>query len=178
MPYVVFIAAPELETLCAMHKAVVDAGIATKLLTDSDLKKTVDESARIQRAYNHYFDLIIVNDNLDKAFEKLQTAIENLSGPTPGGGAPWHLRNVLSDSVESSDDEFFDAREEVAEGKNAILIGMSQWNSNDLVEQMETMGKLEEHQDGEQEGEREEEERKREPAVFPAPSESHSPGDS
>ncbi|KAI4533197.1 hypothetical protein MG293_016216 [Ovis ammon polii] len=67
-------------------------------------------------------------------------------GPPPGGGAPWHLRNVLSDSVESSDDEFFDAREEVAEGKNAILIGMSQWNSNDLVEQMETMGKLEEHQ--------------------------------
>jgi len=53
---------------------------------------------------------------------------------------------VLSDSVESSDDEFFDAREEVAEGKNAILIGMSQWNSNDLAEQMETMGKLEEHQ--------------------------------
>ncbi|XP_055435621.1 membrane-associated phosphatidylinositol transfer protein 3 [Bubalus kerabau] len=67
-------------------------------------------------------------------------------GPPPGGGAPWHLQNVLSDSVESSDDEFFDAREEVAEGKNAILIGMSQWNSNDLVEQIETMGKLEEHQ--------------------------------
>ncbi|XP_057570413.1 membrane-associated phosphatidylinositol transfer protein 3 isoform X1 [Hippopotamus amphibius kiboko] len=67
-------------------------------------------------------------------------------GPPPGGGAPWHLRDVLSDSVESSDDEFFDAREEVAEGKNAILIGMSQWNSNDLVEQIETMGKLEEQQ--------------------------------
>lgn len=29
--------------------------------------------------------------------------------------------------------------EEVVEGKNAILIGMSQWNSNDLVEQMETI---------------------------------------
>lgn len=78
MPYVVFIAAPELDTLRAMHKAVVEAGITTKLLTDSDLKKTVDESARIQRAYNHYFDLIIINDNLDKAFEKLQTAIEKL----------------------------------------------------------------------------------------------------
>lgn len=36
--------------------------------------------------------------------------------------------------------------EEVAEGKSAILIGMSQWSSNDLVEQIETMGKLEEHQ--------------------------------
>ncbi|XP_072269481.1 protein PALS2 [Pyxicephalus adspersus] len=78
MPYVVFIAAPELETLRAMHKAVVDAGITTKLLTDTDLKKTVDESARIMRAYNHYFDLTIVNDNLDKAFEKLQAAVEKL----------------------------------------------------------------------------------------------------
>ncbi|XP_056375797.1 protein PALS2 isoform X3 [Hyla sarda] len=78
MPYVVFIAAPELDTLRAMHKAVVDAGITTKLLTDTDLKKTVDESARIMRAYNHYFDLAIVNDNLDKAFEKLQAAVEKL----------------------------------------------------------------------------------------------------
>lgn len=45
---------------------------------DVDLKKTVDESARIQRAYRHYFDLIIVNDNLDCAFEKLQSAVDQL----------------------------------------------------------------------------------------------------
>ena len=43
-----------------------------------DLRKTVDESARIQRAYNHYFDLTIVNDNLDKAFETLQAAVDTL----------------------------------------------------------------------------------------------------
>ncbi|XP_071388918.1 MAGUK p55 subfamily member 6a isoform X1 [Centroberyx affinis] len=79
MPFVVFIAAPELDTLRAMHKAVVDAGLTTKLLTENDLKKTVDESARIRRAYSHYFDLTIVNDNLDKAFDKLQEAVERLS---------------------------------------------------------------------------------------------------
>uniref|UniRef100_A0A8C1S9J7 Membrane palmitoylated protein 2 n=1 Tax=Cyprinus carpio TaxID=7962 RepID=A0A8C1S9J7_CYPCA len=78
MPYVVFIAAPEFDTLKAMHKAVVDAGLTTKQLTDVDLKKTVDESARILRAYRHYFDLIIVNDNLDGAFEKLQSAVDQL----------------------------------------------------------------------------------------------------
>lgn len=33
MPYVVFIAAPDFDTLKAMHKAVVDAGITTKQLT-------------------------------------------------------------------------------------------------------------------------------------------------
>nr|XP_020468474.1 MAGUK p55 subfamily member 6-like isoform X2 [Monopterus albus] len=78
MPFVVFIAAPELDTLRAMHKAVVDAGFTTKLLTENDLKKTVDESARIHRAYSHYFDLTIVNDNLDKAFDKLHEAVEQL----------------------------------------------------------------------------------------------------
>lgn len=78
MPFVVFIAAPELDTLRAMHKAVVDAGLTTKLLTENDLKKTVDESARIRRAYSHYFDLSIVNDNLDKAFDKLQDVVERL----------------------------------------------------------------------------------------------------
>ncbi|KAG8005131.1 MAGUK p55 subfamily member 6 [Nibea albiflora] len=78
MPYVVFIAAPDFDTLKAMHKAVVDAGITTKQLTDVDLKKTVDESARIQRAYSHYFDLTIANDNLDKAFETLQASVDKL----------------------------------------------------------------------------------------------------
>ncbi|XP_059685513.1 membrane-associated phosphatidylinositol transfer protein 3 [Gavia stellata] len=66
--------------------------------------------------------------------------------PRRFSGAQWHMQNVLKDSVESSDDEFFDAREEMVEGKSAILIGMSQWNSNDLVEQIETIGKLEENQ--------------------------------
>ncbi|XP_068950270.1 membrane-associated phosphatidylinositol transfer protein 3-like [Petaurus breviceps papuanus] len=66
------------------------------------------------------------------------------AGSLPCGGAQWHVRDIMSAPVESSDDEFFDAREDVAEGKNALLIGMSQWNSNDLVEQIETMGKLDE----------------------------------
>ncbi|XP_005728809.1 MAGUK p55 subfamily member 6b isoform X1 [Pundamilia nyererei] len=78
MPYVVFIGAPDFDTLKAMHKAVVDAGLTAKQLTDVDLRKTVDESARIQRAYCHYFDLTIINDNLDKAFETLQAAVDKL----------------------------------------------------------------------------------------------------
>ncbi|KAJ7409367.1 Membrane-associated phosphatidylinositol transfer protein 3 [Pitangus sulphuratus] len=80
-----------------------------------------------------------------------------VAGPCRFGGTQWHMQSVLRDSVESSDDEFFDARaiysvllssptEEMVEGKSAILIGMSQWNSNDLVEQIETIGKLEENQ--------------------------------
>lgn len=35
---------------------------------------------------------------------------------------------------------------EVLEGKTAMLLGMSQWNSNDLVEQIETMGHIDQTQ--------------------------------
>lgn len=40
MPYVVFIAAPDFDTLKAMHKAVVDAGITTKQLTVRERRVT------------------------------------------------------------------------------------------------------------------------------------------
>uniref|UniRef100_A0A8C2XFH1 Membrane-associated phosphatidylinositol transfer protein 3 n=1 Tax=Cyclopterus lumpus TaxID=8103 RepID=A0A8C2XFH1_CYCLU len=56
--------------------------------------------------------------------------------------AHWCLQNIAQESVDSSDEEFFDARD-VMEGKSAILLGMSQWNSNDLVEQIETLGHME-----------------------------------
>ncbi|XP_032806987.1 protein PALS2-like isoform X2 [Petromyzon marinus] len=84
MPFVVFVAAPTLETLRAMHRAALDAGATSKHLTDTDLKKTVDESVRIQRAYSHFFDLKIVNNNMDVAFAKLRAALEGL-----GKGPQW-----------------------------------------------------------------------------------------
>lgn len=37
---------------------------------------------------------------------------------------------------------------DVMEGKSAILLGMSQWNSNDLVEQIETLGHMEHQSHG------------------------------
>lgn len=48
-------------------------------LQDSELKRTVDESERIKRAYGHYFDLCIVNDGLEAAFRSLRSALEKLS---------------------------------------------------------------------------------------------------
>ncbi|XP_018597649.1 MAGUK p55 subfamily member 2b isoform X2 [Scleropages formosus] len=76
LPYVVFIEAPDFEVLKAMNRSAIEAGVVTKQLTDSELKRTVEESARIQRAYGHYFDLTIINDNLENAFRKLKGALE------------------------------------------------------------------------------------------------------
>uniref|UniRef100_A0A3B3ZKD8 Uncharacterized protein n=1 Tax=Periophthalmus magnuspinnatus TaxID=409849 RepID=A0A3B3ZKD8_9GOBI len=76
LPYVVFIEAPDFEVLKAMNRTAIESGVVTKQLT---LKRTVDESERIKRAYGHYFDLCIVNDGLDAAFRSLRSALDKLS---------------------------------------------------------------------------------------------------
>lgn len=45
---------------------------------EADLRRTVEESSRIQRGYGHYFDLSLVNSNLERTFRELQAALEKL----------------------------------------------------------------------------------------------------
>ncbi|OWK15467.1 MPP2, partial [Cervus elaphus hippelaphus] len=45
---------------------------------EADLRRTVEESSRIQRGYGHYFDLCLVNSNLERTFRELQAAMEKL----------------------------------------------------------------------------------------------------
>ncbi|XP_040845176.1 MAGUK p55 subfamily member 2 isoform X1 [Ochotona curzoniae] len=78
VPYVVFIEAPDYETLRAMNRAALESGVSTKQLTEADLRRTVEESSRIQRGYGHYFDLSLVNSNLERTFRELQAALEKL----------------------------------------------------------------------------------------------------
>uniref|UniRef100_A0A8C0MA02 MAGUK p55 scaffold protein 2 n=1 Tax=Canis lupus familiaris TaxID=9615 RepID=A0A8C0MA02_CANLF len=78
VPYVVFIEAPDFETLRAMNRAALESGVSTKQLTEADLRRTVEESSRIQRGYGHYFDLSLVNTNLERTFRELQAAMEKL----------------------------------------------------------------------------------------------------
>lgn len=48
-------------------------------MQEEDLKHTVEESARLQRAFEKYFDLVLLNSNFDKTYEQLKEAIEALS---------------------------------------------------------------------------------------------------
>ncbi|XP_050183887.1 MAGUK p55 subfamily member 2 isoform X4 [Myiozetetes cayanensis] len=78
VPYVVFIEAPCPETLRAMNRAALESGVATKQLTDADAQRTVEESSRIQRGYGHYFDLSLINDDLERTFLRLREAMDHL----------------------------------------------------------------------------------------------------
>ncbi|NWT06290.1 MPP2 protein, partial [Mionectes macconnelli] len=78
VPYVVFIEAPCPETLRAMNRAALESGVATKQLTEADAQRTVEESSRIQRGYGHYFDLSLINDDLERTFMRLREAMDHL----------------------------------------------------------------------------------------------------
>jgi hypothetical protein len=46
---------------------------------DEDLQLTVEESARLFRIYENYFDIVLVNNDFNRTFEQLREAIDALS---------------------------------------------------------------------------------------------------
>lgn len=78
VPYVVFIGSPDFETLKTNNHSAVEAGMASRQLSDGELLRIVDESERIQQAYGHYFDLSLVNSDLDQSFQEMLAALEKL----------------------------------------------------------------------------------------------------
>ncbi|XP_042907805.1 protein PALS2 isoform X2 [Parasteatoda tepidariorum] len=103
MPYVVFIAAPAVDQLKNMHEFARPHNYSSRNLTfdramgrhgsrrartmeslaslyeEEDLRNTVEESARLQRAFDKYFDLVLMNTNFEKTYEQLKDAIDALS---------------------------------------------------------------------------------------------------
>ncbi|CAH1788609.1 unnamed protein product [Owenia fusiformis] len=79
MPYIVFVAAPSVEVMSNMHELAKQQGVTTIDKTEREFRNTLDESARVERAYKHYFDTTIINDNMGECFNTLRRAIETLS---------------------------------------------------------------------------------------------------
>jgi len=75
MPYVVFLAPPPIDEFKQLHQIHPNR---TKTRTDEDLIRTCDESARLETAYKHYFDLVLVNRNAEVTFRRLIDALESL----------------------------------------------------------------------------------------------------
>jgi guanylate kinase len=56
---------------------------------EEDLKKTLEESARLQRAYEKYFDQVIVNHDFDETFHRLSDAVDSLSAESQWVPLQW-----------------------------------------------------------------------------------------
>ncbi|CAG5056603.1 unnamed protein product [Parnassius apollo] len=98
LPYVVMVGAPGIEQLrnltyasnrnlsfdrqssirYSSRRARTLESLAS-LYEEEDMKKTLEESARIERNYEKYIDLVIVNNNLDTTYSKIMDALHSLS---------------------------------------------------------------------------------------------------
>lgn len=98
LPYVVMIAAPGIEQLknltyasnrnltfdrqssirYSSRRARTLESLAS-LYEEEDFKQTLEESARIQRQYEKYIDLVITNNNVDTTYAKIMDALHSLS---------------------------------------------------------------------------------------------------
>lgn len=101
LPFVAFIAAPTLDQLRYLQdwgrggnknystfdralsrqsrRARTIQEFAFDFFEDEDLQLTVEESARLFRIYENYFDIVLVNNHFEKTFEQLREAIDALS---------------------------------------------------------------------------------------------------
>lgn len=101
LPFVCFIAAPTLDQLRYMHewarggnrnyttldrafsrqsrRARTLQDFAFDFFEDEDLQMTIEESARLFRMYENYFDIVLVNNDFESTFGALKEAIDALS---------------------------------------------------------------------------------------------------
>ncbi|MCL4131583.1 UNVERIFIED_CONTAM: hypothetical protein GTU68_065855 [Idotea baltica] len=104
LPYVIFLAAPGLEEIKSLNTGTRYIGSSTRSLTfdryssaryssrrartleslaslyeEEDYKKTIEESAQMQRNYGKYFDLVIENNDLEDTYNLILEHIDRLS---------------------------------------------------------------------------------------------------
>ncbi|XP_065198336.1 protein PALS2-like [Sycon ciliatum] len=92
-PYVIFIKAPDFETLKVMHKEAAAANNqeAANAYTDQDLHRTLQESEHIEKLYQHMFDTTIVNDNIEQTYHQLQERLAEIDTDEQWVPASWMI---------------------------------------------------------------------------------------
>ena len=78
-PYVVFICPPNVEKIKRLRRGHMDSfNPSAKLSTDEELLDMVMSARDMEDNYGHYFDQIIVNTDLERTFDELIKAINEL----------------------------------------------------------------------------------------------------
>ncbi|KAM8961961.1 membrane-associated phosphatidylinositol transfer protein 2 isoform 4-T4 [Pelodytes ibericus] len=69
------------------------------------------------------------------------------ASPSRHSISEWRMQSIARDSDESSDDEFFDAHEDLSDNEEVLPKEITKWSSNDLMDKIETTETDELHDD-------------------------------
>ncbi|KAG0711456.1 MAGUK p55 subfamily member 5 [Chionoecetes opilio] len=82
-PFVVFVAPPSLEKLRQKKQRLGEP------VKDEELKETIEKAREMEEQYGHYFDLIIINQDVDRAYHQLLQEINMLEREPQWVPAAW-----------------------------------------------------------------------------------------
>ncbi|MBN3296592.1 PITM2 protein, partial [Amia calva] len=68
----------------------------------------------------------------------LAQKMAQFSSPSRHSISEWRMQSIARDSEESSDDEFFDAHEDLSDNEELFPKEITKWSSNDLMDKIET----------------------------------------
>ncbi|CAL4220871.1 unnamed protein product, partial [Meganyctiphanes norvegica] len=92
-PYVIYVKPPTLavlkETRQAAHAMSTFDKNSSRGFTDEELRLMLKAAARIEFHYSHWFDEVIVNDDLSTSFERLVAAIQKVESDPLWVPASW-----------------------------------------------------------------------------------------
>ncbi|XP_034168708.2 membrane-associated phosphatidylinositol transfer protein 2 isoform X6 [Pangasianodon hypophthalmus] len=60
------------------------------------------------------------------------------ASPSRHSISEWRMQSIARDSDDSTDDEFFDAQEDLSDSEEIFVKEITKWNSNDLMDKIET----------------------------------------
>ncbi|XP_046370453.2 protein PALS1-like isoform X2 [Haliotis rufescens] len=83
-PYVIFVCPPNLEKLRAVH-----VKLGKPATPDDELKDIIEKAREMEDIYGHYFDYILVNQDLNRAYDELLQEINRLEIEPQWIPKPW-----------------------------------------------------------------------------------------
>ncbi|XP_005099044.1 MAGUK p55 subfamily member 5 isoform X2 [Aplysia californica] len=95
MPYVVFVRPPNLDKLRQLQdqldkaRPLEEAERGRLVFTDDQLKEIIDKAREIEELYSHYFDFVLVNSDLDRAYAELLEEINRIDMEPQWVPAAW-----------------------------------------------------------------------------------------
>lgn len=85
MPYVVFVAPPSLEKL---KRWKIDH---SEPINDNELREIIERAREMEETYGHYFDMVIIYSDPERAYQQLLSAITSLEREPQWVPAMWLL---------------------------------------------------------------------------------------
>ncbi|XP_068559249.1 membrane-associated phosphatidylinositol transfer protein 2-like isoform X6 [Cebidichthys violaceus] len=72
-------------------------------------------------------------------YSSVNSVDDGLVSPSRHSISEWRMQSIARDSDDSSDEEFFDAYEDLSDGEEVLPKEIAKWNSNDLIDKIEAV---------------------------------------